>query len=76
MKNQINLTFKISNFEPISENSENMLVGGFSLSLSGAGEVSLDTISNNCFGGNCTWGCGDGKNIGCNTVTGCGVVSE
>ncbi|WP_452225614.1 hypothetical protein [Lacinutrix chionoecetis] len=69
------MTFDISNFESISENSENKLIGGFSVSFTG-GVNSLETISNNCEGGNCATRCGSGQNIGCNDVAGCGVISE
>lgn len=73
MENKINITFNISSFEPISENSENKLIGGFSVSLSG-GRDSLETLSNNCQGGNCSTNCGGAQNIKCNSVAGCGVV--
>ncbi|WP_452225611.1 hypothetical protein [Lacinutrix chionoecetis] len=75
MGNKIKLSFNISNFEPISEDSENKLIGGFSTSLSGSGD-SLETLSNNCSGGNCVEGCGSGQNINCNAVKGCGVIKE
>lgn len=73
MKNKISLTFNISNFEPVSENSINKLIGGFSTSLSARGD-SLEILSNNCHGGNCVKGCG--TNTNCNTVAGCGVIKE
>ncbi|WP_452225613.1 hypothetical protein [Lacinutrix chionoecetis] len=75
MKNKAKIVFNISNFEPISENSENKLIGGFSASMTG-GADSLDTISNNCMGGNCDTNCGGGQNIKCNSVNGCGVIQE
>lgn len=75
MDNKIKITFDISNFEPISEDSGNKLVGGFSASMSSNGE-SLESLSNNCNGGNCIKGCGDGQNVNCNTVAGCSVVKE
>ena len=72
MGTKVKLTFDISNFEAISENSEKKLVGGFSSSLTG-GSDSLETLSNNCHGGNCAPGCGGTKNVGCNEVAGCGI---
>ena len=75
MKNKINFEFNISNFESISESSGNKLVGGFSTSFTG-GVDSLETISNNCEGGNCATRCGSGQNIGCNAVAVCGVVKD
>lgn len=74
MKNKNKLIFNISEFEPISANSENKLVGGFSHTISGGGNSS-GTISNNCQGGNCKTNCGGGQNIECNTTLGCGVIS-
>lgn len=75
MENKIKLTFNISSFEPISEDSENKLVGGFSSSKSG-GKDSVANLSNNCHGGNCVWGCGSGQNVGCNEVAGCGAPAD
>lgn len=71
--NKINLIFNISDFESVSENSENKLIGGFSSSLKG-GIHNLEALSNNCDGGNCATRCGSGQNISCNAVAGCGVV--
>lgn len=75
MGNELKVTFNISNFEPISEDSGNKLVGGFSASVSGIGESVL-SLSNNCSGGNCVEGCGSGQNINCNVAKGCGVKVE
>ncbi len=75
MATKVKLTFDISNFEAISENSEKKLVGGFSSSLTG-GSDSLETLSNNCHGGNCAVGCGAERNIQCNVVVGCGIGSD
>ncbi len=74
MATKVKLSFEISNFETISENSEKKLVGGFSASLTG-GSDSLETLSNNCNGGNCSFGCGSSgsTNKGCNSVAGCGI---
>lgn len=60
-------------FETLTESNENTLIGGFSASISivetGVGEFN----SNNCNGGNCVSGCGNGQNVGtCNTTMGCG----
>lgn len=74
MKSKINVTFDIANFEPLSENNENKLVGGFSVSLSGRGGGTNTITDNNCHGGNCDTNCGGGQNINCNTVSGCGVI--
>lgn len=70
MKNKIKVIFEIKNFESLSENSENKLVGGFSHTISGGGNSS-GTISNNCQGGNCVEGCGSGQNVQCNQTIGC-----
>lgn len=75
MGNKINMSFNVSNFESLSENSENKLVGGFSASISGTGD-SIDSISNNCDGGNCAVRCGSGQNIACNAAVGCGTKEE
>ncbi|MDP1814039.1 MAG: hypothetical protein Q8K92_06280 [Leadbetterella sp.] len=74
MQKNINSSFNLSNFESISETSENQLVGGFSSSLSFNLTMSYgDDNSNNCEGGNCAAGCGTGQNVkSCNTVSGCG----
>lgn len=74
MKNNIKVTVNISGFEPISETSENKLIGGFSASLS-TNDESLQSLSNNCHGGNCVKGCGGWpSNDWCNSVPGCGVI--
>ncbi len=75
MLSKIKLSYDFSNFEPISENSENKLIGGFSVSITG-GVDSLETMSNNCQGSNCAANCdGSGvQNTKCNTVTNCGVI--
>ena len=72
MGNKVKLMFDISNFEPVSEDSENKLVGGFSTSLSRQDQdpVQQET-ANNCLGGNCTDGCGGGQTL--NGAAGCGV---
>lgn len=66
------LKFNLSNFEPISESSENKLIGGFSPSIS----IEIkdhEFNTNNCNGGNCVSGCGNGQNVQtCNTSMGCG----
>ena len=58
----------IIKFEPLSEESENLL-GGFSASLS-ASSFDEGSGANNCAGGNCVAGCGSGQTV--NTVKGCG----
>lgn len=75
MEHKVKMTFNISSFEPISEDSGNKLVGGFSASLTGTGD-SVETLSNNCNGGNCFTNCGGGQNIKCNSVTGCTSTKE
>ena len=72
MGNKVKMMFDISNFEPVSEDSESKLVGGFSISLSQQTQdpVQQET-TNNCQGGNCVKGCGDGQTL--NGVAGCGV---
>ena len=64
------IKFDLANFESLSEDSSNQLVGGFSASVS----LTLDSASfetNNCNGGNCVDGCG-ATNNGCNVVENCG----
>lgn len=76
MKNKIKISFNISSFEAISENSENKLVGGFSKSQSSSSNYDFNT-TNNCYGGNCSTDCGDGpigQNSQCNVAQGCGVI--
>ncbi len=72
----LKIGFSISDFEPIAENSEKKLVGGFSLSHTAVGISDFNT-TNNCEGGNCASGCGDGpigQNKGCNVSPGCGAI--
>ena len=71
MKNKAKILFDISNFEPVSEDSESKLVGGFSTSLAHREDCSVETLSNNCLGGNCADGCGDGQTSNC--AAGCGA---
>ena len=71
MGNKVKVMFDISNFEPVTEDSENKLVGGFSASLSRQDVQQQDTVSNNCLGGNCADGCGDGQIL--NGTAGCGT---
>ncbi|MEE4000516.1 hypothetical protein V1T75_09200 [Tenacibaculum sp. FZY0031] len=69
------LVFNVSVFESISENVENKLIGGFSQSFSSSTKEEFET-TNNCRGGNCSTGCGDGpigQNKGCNVAAGCGA---
>jgi len=65
--------FSFGDFEAITENSEKKLLGGFSASISlfSTQAFGIDG-SNNCNGGNCVEGCGNGSNVSCNTVQGCG----
>ncbi len=71
---KLSMEFNFSNFESLSENSEQKLVGGFSPSVSlGVTASDLTGGSNNCEGGNCIAGCGKGQNTGCNVVSGCGT---
>lgn len=72
MKNKVKIKFDIANFEPLAENNESKLIGGFSLSLSTKGEFTNTLTDNNCHSGNCSDGCGNNQNINCNTVVGCG----
>lgn len=76
MKNKTKISYRISNFESVSENAENKLVGGFSQTQSSS--MGFDfTMSNNCYGGNCTTDCGNGpigQNVQCNVAQGCGVI--
>ncbi|WP_340203318.1 hypothetical protein [Ascidiimonas sp. W6] len=71
MKNKVKFMFDISNFEPVAEDSENKLVGGFTASISSNRVQGVETITNNCQGGNCVEGCGGGGTV--NAVAGCGV---
>ncbi|WP_452225610.1 hypothetical protein [Lacinutrix chionoecetis] len=76
MKNSAKISFNLLGFEPITETSENKMIGGFSDSVNGKID-SLNTLSNNCMGGNCTKGCGDWPtNDSCNSVAGCGVIQQ
>ncbi|WP_340203320.1 hypothetical protein [Ascidiimonas sp. W6] len=71
MGNKVKKMFDFSSFEPVAEDSENKLVGGFSASVSRSQSQSQDTVSNNCLGANCASGCGNGQNA--NGAAGCGV---
>lgn len=71
---KLNLSFQISGFEPISEDSEKKLVGGFSSSMAGMALPTEGEGSKNCAGGNCVSGCGNGQNVSCNAVPGCGTT--
>ena len=72
MGNKVQMIFDISNFEPIAEDSESKLVGGFSTSLSRQNaQQQEETVTNNCQGGNCASGCGGGQIL--NGAAGCGV---
>ncbi len=71
MENKVKMRFDISNFESVTEDSENRLVGGFSASVSGTFQDPVQQTTNNCLGANCVSGCGDGQNV--NGVAGCGV---
>ena len=62
-------TVVLTGFEKISESQEKKLLGGFSKSLGSTIEVDTGT-TNNCQGGNCRDGCGQGQNLNC--VQGCG----
>jgi len=77
MKNSYssNVQFSFSKFETIAEQTDGQLVGGFSSSFSGSSLSTEEVGSNNCAGGNCVSGCGDGQNSGCNTVSGCGTIA-
>ena len=66
--------FDISNFETVTEDSENKLVGGFSISIAGIFQDTLENTTNNCQGGNCEAGCGSGQTL--NGVPGCGVKQK
>ncbi|MEE4000514.1 hypothetical protein V1T75_09190 [Tenacibaculum sp. FZY0031] len=55
------LSFDISIFESISENSESKLIGGFTQSFSSS-FIKEDETANNCLGGNCSAGCGASNN--------------
>ncbi|GAA4208146.1 hypothetical protein GCM10022289_31650 [Pedobacter jeongneungensis] len=68
--------FNISRFEVISEQIDGLLLGGFSASYSNQSESALDSEGgerNNCMGGNCQTGCGEGQNKDCNTIAHCGA---
>ncbi|WP_340203326.1 hypothetical protein [Ascidiimonas sp. W6] len=71
MGNKVKMIFDISNFEPVAEDSENKLVGGFSASVSGTFQDPVQETTNNCQGGNCVKGCGDGQIL--NGAAGCGT---
>lgn len=66
---------KFSGYEIISSLETGFLTGGFTESFFQTTPNDLGKEgSNNCFGVNCTSGCGiiDPQNKGCNSVTGCG----
>ncbi len=71
MKNKARMKFDFSNFESVTEDSENKLIGGFSASVSGVESQEPDNITNNCQGANCYTGCGKGQTV--NGVAGCGT---
>ena len=65
----------LNSLDKITENHEESLVGGFSKSFSfQVRETSVGGPTDNCFGGNCTSGCGTNGNKGCNSVAGCGTI--
>ncbi len=70
MGNKVKMMFDIEKFEPVSEDSENKLVGGFSASVSNIVDQTQFANVNNCNGGNCEAGCGDGQVL--NGAKGCG----
>lgn len=73
MKQKSKLKVIITCFEPLKNDEENKLIGGFSGSLSNRdAQDSIGLGSNNCEAGNCSSGCGIGQNVGCNTHSGCG----
>ena len=74
MGNKVKKMFDMSNFEPVAEDSENNLVGGFSISIGNIFQDMLQNTTNNCQGGNCSSGCGDGQTL--NGVAGCGVAQK
>jgi len=63
MKRKIKID--INCFETMGETSENKLVGGFSTSFTFQGTSLNEEGSNNCQGGNCASGCGNGQNVNC-----------
>lgn len=76
MLRKTKISLNISGFEPISENYENKLIGGFSNSQSSSMGFDREINGNNCQGSNCASNCdGSGvQNTKCNTVTNCGVI--
>lgn len=70
---KLNFDITTSGFEPITENSESKLLGGFSQSQTSAKGFDMFT-ANNCMGSNCADGCtgSSTQNTGCNTYTNCG----
>ena len=74
MGNKVKVMFDIAGFEPVIEDSENKLVGGFSASVAQQRKdepcVDDPNPSNNCLGANCATGCGGGQIL--NGVAGCG----
>ena len=71
MNAKVSLLYKLENFENISEDSENKLLGGFSATFFSS-EKEFDQGANNCNAGNCVAGCGSGQNIDCNSTAFCG----
>ncbi|WP_346983912.1 hypothetical protein [Chryseobacterium sp. POE27] len=62
----------LTGFEKISESQEKKLLGGFSNAILGP-TTGIDDgtgTTNNCQGGNCRDGCGQGQNVNC--IQGCG----
>lgn len=71
---KIKTTLFLEGLEKVSESDGKTLIGGFSLSIVGPGGLDPDTgtgEANNCQGGNCVSGCGNGQNVQCNTIAGC-----
>ncbi|GAA4208142.1 hypothetical protein GCM10022289_31640 [Pedobacter jeongneungensis] len=68
------LNFQVNDFETISEDSEKKLIGGFSASMAMINnEEGEGGGANNCAGGNCVAKCGEGQNVSCNAIAGCGT---
>lgn len=58
-------TVILTGFEEISESHVKQLLGGFSHTITNP-NTGIDTgTTNNCEGGNCVTGCGNGQNINC-----------
>ncbi|WP_346983911.1 hypothetical protein [Chryseobacterium sp. POE27] len=63
--NKSKIKLVLTGFEKISESQEKKILGGFSNVISDPTTGIDDGTTNNCQGGNCRAGCGQGQNLNC-----------